>query len=93
MSKEISISEATRKLPSLIHDVENGTSVRLTRRGRPVATVISLHEYQRLKRKKEGLWDAFMAFRQMPEKENIGVSDSDFENLRDKSPGREIQLL
>lgn len=93
MSKEISMSEAMRKLPSLIHDVENGTSVRLTRRGRPVAIVISLHEYQRLNRKKEGLWDAFMAFRQMAEKENIGFSDSDFENLRDKSPGREIQLL
>jgi len=26
------------------------------------------------------------------EKENIEFSDSDFENLRDKSPGREIQL-
>jgi len=33
-----------------------------------------------------------MAFRKTLEKEDIEFSDSDFENLRDKSPGREIQL-
>ena len=85
MHKEIAIAEAMRKLPSIIHDVEAGMPVRLTRRGKPVAVVVAINDYQRSEPEKEGFWDAFMAFRKTLEKENIEFSDSDFENLRDKT--------
>ncbi len=93
MQQKISISEAIRKLPSILHNVESGMPVSLTRRGKPVAMLVSIQEYERLHRKKKDFWDAFMEFRQTLEKENIEFSDSDFENLRDISPGREISAL
>ena len=47
--KEISIRKAMSGLTVLIHEVEKGQSVRLTRRGKPVAVLISNHEYERMK--------------------------------------------
>jgi len=37
MQKQYSIAEAKNKLPAIIHDVEEGSIVQFTRRGRPVA--------------------------------------------------------
>jgi len=81
MLKEISIAEAMRKLPSIIHDVEAGMPVRLTRRGKPVAVVVAINEYQRSEPEKKGFRDAFMAFRKTLEKENIEQSESDSDNV------------
>ena len=93
MQKEFSIAEAKSKLPSLIHSVEEGPSVKLTRHGRPVAVLVSIREYERLCRKRVGFWPALTAFRKAMEKEIIEICDADFENLRDASPGREGELL
>jgi len=89
MQKQFSVTEAKRRLPSVIHDAEQGEHVSLTRRGRPVAVLLSVHEYERLAMKKHGFWNALTAFRQAAEKEGIEISDSDFEGLRDLSEGRQ----
>ena len=91
MQKQFSIAEAKSKLPAIVHSVEEGPSVKLTRHGRPVAVLLSIREYERLNRKREGFWSALMAFRKAVEKENIEISDSDFEALRDTSPGRKSE--
>jgi prevent-host-death family protein len=44
MSKQYSIAEARRNLPTLVNEVESGTEVELTRRGTPVAVVVSLED-------------------------------------------------
>ena len=94
MQQEFSISEAIRKLPTILNQIESGgMPISLTRRGKSVAMVVSIQEYERLHRKKEDFWDVFISFRQALEKENIEFSDSDFENLRDTSSGREVSLL
>ena len=93
MQKEFSITEAKSKLHSLVHSIEEGPSVTLTRHGRPVAVLVSIREYERLNRKREGFWRALTAFRNAMEKESIEISDSDFETLRDTSPGREGEWL
>lgn len=49
MPRDISIAEARNKLPALVHSVEGGPAVRLTRRGKPVAMLVSLEEYERLR--------------------------------------------
>ena len=85
MQKEFSIAEAKSKLPSLIHSVEEGPSVKLTRHGRPVAVLVSIREYERLNQRREGFWAALTAFRKAMEKESIEISDADFETLRDTS--------
>lgn len=92
MQKQVSIAEAKNKLPSIIHYVEKGPYVQLTRRGKPVAVLLSIQEYELLNRKFRGFWSALTEFRQKIGEEGIEISDRDFEGLRDLSAGREIEL-
>ena len=91
MDRRFSIVEAKNKLPAIIHSVEEGPSVKLTRNGKPVAVLLSIDEYERLTRKKEGFWAALQKFREILEKEKIEFTEADFESLRDTSSGRESE--
>lgn len=91
MQKQFSLTEVKNKLPLIIRSVEKGPSVKLTRRGRPVAVLLSIHEYDQLCGRKRNFWNALKAFRQVIEKEDIEISDSDFQELRDSSSGREFE--
>jgi len=90
LENQYSIAEAKNKLPSIIHSVEKGPSVKLTRHGKPVAVLLSIQEYERLSLKKQEFWRALKIFRKLMEKENIVISNADFKRLRDSSPGREV---
>ena len=92
MEKQFSIAEAKSKLPSIIHSVENGPSVKLTRHGKPVAVLLSIREYEQLAKKKEGLWNALMHFRNILKQDVVKFTDADFEDLRDRSLGREREM-
>ncbi|MBW2339140.1 MAG: type II toxin-antitoxin system Phd/YefM family antitoxin [Deltaproteobacteria bacterium] len=92
MQKQFSIAEAKNKLPSIIHYIEKGPCVELTRRGKRVAILLSIQEYERLSRNYAGFWDALSAFRQNIHDEDIEISDLDFEGLRDTFTGREVEL-
>ena len=89
MQKQYSIAEAKSGLPSIVHEVEDGPAVRLTRHGKPAAVLMSVREYDRLMEKKEGFWKALSTFRNAREKEGIEISGLDFDGLRDVSKGRE----
>lgn len=45
--REYSIAEARDKLPALVHEAERGRSVRITRRGKRAAVLISEAQYRR----------------------------------------------
>ena len=92
MQKQFSIAEAKNRLPSIIHYVEKVPYIKLTRRGKPVAVLLSIHEYERLSRKYSGFWSALSRFRRNIRSEDIEISDTDFEGLRDRGVGREIEL-
>jgi len=92
MQKQFSIAEAKDKLPKIIHYVEKGPYVELTRRGKPVAVLLSIQEYEQLSRKYTGFWNALSQFRQKVQNEKIEISDRDFKGLRDLSSGREVEL-
>ncbi len=91
MQKQYSIAAARNKLPALVHDIEKGPPVELTRRGKPVAVLLSIGEYQRLRRDKPDLWQAIRSFR-----EETDLAELDAEgvwvDLRDRAPGREPEL-
>ena len=89
---QYTIAEVKNKLPSLIHSVEKGAPVTLTRHGRPVAVLLSIRDYERLGRERQGFWGAVETFRGLLEKEAVQISDADFEGLRDESRGREVAL-
>ena len=92
MQKQFSISEAKNSLPTIIHYVEKGPSIELTRQGKPVAVLLSIQDYERLSRKYTGFWNALSEFRRKVEDEGVEISDSDFKGLRNLSPGREVKL-
>ncbi len=92
MQNEFSISEAKNRLPTIIHYVEKGPYIKLTRRGKPVAVLLSIQEYERLSRKYTGFWSAVSEFRRKFDDEEIEISDGDFKGLRNLSTGREVVL-
>jgi prevent-host-death family protein len=91
MSKDFSIAEARKRLPALVHAVESGPPVRLTRRGKPVAMLISLEEYEHLRPKRADLWQAIQAFRQRTDLAALDLEET-FRGVRDRSPGRDVAL-
>jgi prevent-host-death family protein len=85
-----SIADAKNGLARLVHQAEKRSPVVITRRGRPVAVLVSYDEYERLAHRRsfsEAL-DRYL--------ENRATLPSDldavFENLRDPSPGRDVPL-
>ncbi len=94
--RESTIREAKSKLTSLVHEAEKGQPVRLTRRGKPVAVLVSDREYERMKAAREPRND-FMQFLQSWRREMIakGLPFSTAEELaaaRDRSPGRDFSF-
>ena len=81
MQKRFSIVEANNKLPSIIHGVETGDSVELTRRDKPVAALLSIKEYERLCGKNQDFWSGLMAIRQV-------IKNEDLLPFSCKKPGR-----
>ena len=93
MPKSYSIAEAKNHFTELVRDVENDSPIQLTRRGKPVAVLLSTREYERLKKGKIDFWEAYLAFR---ERYNLTELDLDidtiFADVRDRSTGREVDL-
>lgn len=92
MDKQYTITEAKNRLTSIVHSVEKGPSIKLTRRGKPVAVLLSIREYEKLGRRKNGFWDALSGFRDRAEKSNITITGDEFKSLRDDSSGREVNF-
>ena len=63
MDDGYSIAEARNNLARLVHDAEDGDPVHLTRRGLPVAVILSLADYEHMRAAGEGLWDRLRRFR------------------------------
>ena len=92
VAAQYTIAEAKNKLPSIVHSVEEGDMVTLTRHGRPVAILLSILHYDQLRREREGFSASLRSFQNLWEKEHIEISDADFEGLRDDSQGRSVEL-
>jgi prevent-host-death family protein len=92
MTHRYSVAEARAHLPSIIEQAEAGETVELTRRGRPVAVVLSREEFERLRSKRPSFGEAYRAFRERHGLAELGL-DRDFAAaVRDRSPGRQVKL-
>jgi antitoxin Phd len=62
---ETSIAEAKTQPTRLIHQAERGEAVHITRRGKPVAVLLSEEEYARLRQGQEqrNFWDLIAEMR------------------------------
>jgi antitoxin Phd len=91
VAKQYSIAQAKDRLPSIVHEVEHGQPVEITRRGKPVAIVMSLEEYRRVAgRPTKSFGEAFEEFRKSVDLDSLGLTGEEFEGLRDPSPGRDF---
>ena len=75
-----------------MHELEGRDLIELTRRGEPVAVMLSLGEYRRLTAGRDGFWDAYQAFRESVDLPGLGIEPEVFKGVRDPSPGREARL-
>lgn len=90
---QYSIAQARDQLTQLVHQVEQGSPVELTRRGKRVAVLLSAEEYDRLRASKPDFWTSLVKFRQNLAEENIEIDpDEVFKDVRDRSPGRDVIL-
>jgi prevent-host-death family protein len=92
MTREFSIAEARDRLAKLVHDAEERTPVVLTRRGKPVAVILSIEDYEGLVAEKGAFWDRLVRFRKRHQLRRKGLSGDELANLRDPDPGREVDL-
>ena len=93
MLERLSVTEARRNLPSLIREAEHGKAVELTRRGEPVAVLVGHRMFARLASGRRRFSDAYSDFTQSFDLSEVGLDpDAVFEDVRDPSPGRDVQL-
>ncbi len=90
-NKEVSISDAREHLPSLVRDAERGLTVTLTRRGEPVAVLISTERYRTHAKSSVPLSQALEEFRDSFDLDELDI-ESVYEDIRDRSGGRVVQL-
>jgi prevent-host-death family protein len=92
MAKSYSIAEARYRLPAIIDQAEAGLEIELTRRGKPVAVLISPRQLERLRGGRPRFLEAYKAFLRKHSLEEVGIEPEFFESLRDRSAGRKVSL-
>ncbi len=92
MARRYSIAEARHNLAALVHDLDRQDHIELTRRGEPVAVLLSLPAYLRLTSPQTDFWEAYQAFRQVHDLAELDIGPEVFEPGRDRSAGREVAL-
>jgi len=90
--KTFPIAEARNRLPAIVHDVEEGSEVGLTRHGHPVAVIMSVRQYQMMAERRGDFWEAVTAFRASRKDASHWLADDELEGLRDPTPGREVRM-
>ena len=92
MPKTYSVAEARRRLPRLLDEVEHGEQVEITRRGEPVAVVVSVPDFRRLAGEQGGFSKAYRAWRAAEDPADLDLPEDYYQRLRDRSPGRDVAL-
>ncbi len=89
MTRSYSIAQAKDQLARLVHQAEAGKPVELTRRGKPVAVVVSVADYSQMRGDVPSLWERLSDFR---ETEDIEDLEHVFDDVRDTGPGRDVEV-
>ena len=92
MLKRYSIAEARSNLPTIVDHAEAGQQIELTRRGKPVAVVVSLREFERLRGERARFADTYKRFLKEHPLREVGLEDGFFDSARDRDSGRKVTL-
>jgi len=88
MPKSYSVAEARSRLAAIVKQVEAGVEVQLTRRGKPVAVLISHRQRERLRNDRPQFIDTYLAFLQRHSLKRAGVDPAFFQSMRSRNVGR-----
>jgi len=88
---QATISELKNRLPEMVHTVEEGSDLQITRHGKPVAVMVSLSRYQHAFSSGKGVFSAIQRWRQQFS-EVEGFTDEELDQLRDKAPHTSINV-
>lgn len=92
MARRYSIAEARSRFPSIVDEAEAGVEVELTRRGEPVAVLISQRQFEQLRGKRLHFGDAYRKFLEMHSVREAGVEADFASSARDRTTGRKVSL-
>ncbi len=84
-----SLAEARDHLTAIVRDVETTAAVELTRRGKPVAVILSIDEYRRLASPAGSFLSALARFKESADLTDLDLGPELFADIRDAEPGRE----
>jgi prevent-host-death family protein len=90
VTKRLSISEARRNLSAIVRGLNEQDHIELTRRGEPVAVLLSIRAYKRLTTPRQSIWEGYEAFRAEFPVENLDIQPETFSEGRDPSAGRKV---
>jgi len=89
VARTYSIAEARDQLPSLVRDAEQGASVSLTRRGKPVAVLLSVAAHALLTAGLVDFLGGVLDFRARHDLPALRLDEA-LEGTRDTTPPREL---
>ena len=92
MDKTFSIAQTRDNLAALLKTLRRESVIRITRRGKPVAVLLSVEDYDRLTSGKSGFWNAYTRYLQQVDLGALDIGPDVFEAVRDTSPGREVDV-
>ena len=92
MSYRYSITEARSHLPTIVDQAESGVEVQLTRRGKPVAVVVGLRVFERLRGDRPQFASAYREFLERYALNDVGLDGDVFTRSRAKDVGRKVSL-
>ena len=92
MTKTYTIASARAKLSDIVDQVEAGSDIELTRRGKKVAVVMSASRYSRLRGEQVAFMTAYEAFRARHDLAEAGLPPSWSRGLRARDVGRPVKF-
>jgi prevent-host-death family protein len=84
-------AEARHNLAAIVHELEESERIELTRRGEPVAVLLSMRAFRRLAAPQMGFWDAYQSFRRSFALAELDIQPDVFHDVRDRWPGRAVR--
>jgi prevent-host-death family protein len=92
VAKTYTIANARAKLADIVDEVEAGSEVELTRRGKKVAIVMSAAKYARLRGERVAFMTAYETFRAAHDLADAGLDRSFARGLRPRDIGRPVKF-
>ena len=92
MQEQYSTQQLNSHLPEVLKQIERGNSIEITQEGEPFAVILSASEYQRLTDSKSTFWSSLQEFYANNDIGELEVEADAFADVRDRSPGREVNF-